>query len=291
MPRRLDVLVIPAPVPEPDPLPGPGRIEIEKDDDLPLHVEPPVVVPAVLGRHDPVAHEHQLRVLRHDTVRVAHRAQHDLGLHPGAGGERELLGPPAERNLGRDGRGVAHERDRLEPGRLSVGTGRARSVAHRLQLGREVTDGELVTATPGEPALEQVVGKEAGVTGDLGGSDPRRRGLLRGRELWRERRRRVRRRSMRREREEQEEQEEQEGDDGCGPYGETWAVRGRHRPLRPRQGPGRPSRDCTDSLRSFQSANDQRASRTGRSGPWRAPLRPFTTSPTRPTGWWWVRLL
>ena len=68
--RRIDVLVVPAAVPESDAGALEGRVEVHHHHDLAANVHVLVVVPAVLGGGDAVAHEYDRRVLHRGPVDV-----------------------------------------------------------------------------------------------------------------------------------------------------------------------------------------------------------------------------
>ncbi len=137
----------------------------EQDDrDLAAEIDLREVVPAVLGRRHAVADEDE-------------RGRHVDVARPQVGPEHELL----ERDerlvrapgTGHDERGPrrvdgrAAQRHLLEP--AAVRSRRLESGS--LQLGRHVTLGELVAASPREPALEPVVREEADVSRQRRGSD------------------------------------------------------------------------------------------------------------------------
>ena len=138
-------------------------VVVHHEEDLALEVGSLVVVPLVLGGHDPVAHEHDLAAAgaglgdlhageRHVVVAVA---QVD---RLAATGEMDGGG-----RIGAD----AHDVEWLEP--AAVGSGRLQAQAFHLR--GDVFLGQPIASARGPSPLEEVTGQEADVGADQLGAD------------------------------------------------------------------------------------------------------------------------
>src|SRR5439155_15714744 len=174
--RRVDVFVIPASVPEAHARSLEGWVEVHHHHDLSADVHVLVVVPAVLGRGDPVTDEHEPCVFHGAALLVRRRPEHQVGLQPVAGVQHQVLAAGLEGDVAGNVGGELDQRYCLEEAALFA----RRLIAHRLELRGEILDGQLVPGASRLASFELIVGEETKVSGDLVRGDPARGSPFRG---------------------------------------------------------------------------------------------------------------
>ena len=142
-----------------------GRRALEDHDDLPLHVQTPIVVAAALGRHDAVAGEDQRRV----QLQLG-RAQWAAGDHVLARDQNRFRASSVQEGEAPVVR-LAHGQQRgvLEPGGLALTDVARRREAELGELARHIGRGDVVAARAGLAPLQQVRGQELDVGAHRGG--------------------------------------------------------------------------------------------------------------------------
>ena len=174
--RRHHVLVVPPAVPEARLACEDARIVlrvvVHHEEDLAREIRVLVVVPLVLGRHDAVADEDDLRVLDFRLQLLDSREGDEVGARL----PLRLAALRAEDGRPGEGRLDADQRHLLNP----AAAGGTRLDVHGLHLRLDIRLSQAVAARCGAPPLEEIGGEEADV-----GANPLWRDRARGRLLFR----------------------------------------------------------------------------------------------------------